>query len=173
MLDQHPEDAVISLDALTYAGSMANLADLEGHPRHRFVHGSITDAPLIDALAGEVDAIVNFAAETHVDRSLLNPEAFLATNVHGVYVLLEAARRHGSHDHPAGRAGDGCPPGPAGAARAGRLNTIITPPSASTDRPGAPQCAPASFCPRRTLEASDHERKNPRRGALWRQVGRA
>lgn len=96
VLDQHPDDTVISLDALTYAGSMANLADLDGHPRHRFVQGSIADAALVDELvSGGVDAIVNFAAETHVDRSLLDPEAFLATNVHGVYVLLDAARRHG------------------------------------------------------------------------------
>lgn len=99
VLDQHPDDEVISLDALTYAGSLANLAELQDNPRHRFVHGSIADAALVDELAGEVDAIVNFAAETHVDRSLLNPEAFLATNVHGVYVLLEAARRHGIRFH--------------------------------------------------------------------------
>lgn len=96
VLDQHPEDTVVSLDALTYAGLTANLAGLEDHPRHRFVHGSIADAALVDDLVGDgVDAIVNFAAETHVDRSLLDPEAFLATNVHGVYVLLDAARRHG------------------------------------------------------------------------------
>ena len=96
VLEQHPEDTVVSLDALTYAGLTANLAGLEGNPRHRFVQGSIADAALVDDLVGEgVDAIVNFAAETHVDRSLLDPEAFLATNVHGVYVLLDAARRHG------------------------------------------------------------------------------
>ncbi|MGN6483253.1 MAG: dTDP-glucose 4,6-dehydratase [Thermomicrobiales bacterium] len=96
VLEQHPEDTVVSLDALTYAGLTANLAGLEGDPRHRFVHGSIADAALVDDLVADgVDAIVNFAAETHVDRSLLDPEAFLATNVHGVYVLLDAARRHG------------------------------------------------------------------------------
>ncbi|MGN6033361.1 MAG: dTDP-glucose 4,6-dehydratase, partial [Thermomicrobiales bacterium] len=96
VLEQHPEDTVVSLDALTYAGLTANLAGMEGDPRHRFVHGSIADAALVDDLVADgVDAIVNFAAETHVDRSLLDPEAFLATNVHGVYVLLDAARRHG------------------------------------------------------------------------------
>lgn len=96
VLDQHPADTIVSLDALTYAGLTANLAGLEDHPRHRFVHGSIADAALVDDLVADgVDAIVNFAAETHVDRSLLDPEAFLATNVHGVYVLLDAARRHG------------------------------------------------------------------------------
>ncbi|HEU0164328.1 MAG TPA: dTDP-glucose 4,6-dehydratase [Thermomicrobiales bacterium] len=94
VIDQHPDDDVITLDALTYAGNLANLAELEGHPRHRFEKGNIADAALIDSLVQEVDAVVNFAAETHVDRSLLYPESFLRSNVHGVYVLLDAVRRH-------------------------------------------------------------------------------
>jgi dTDP-glucose 4,6-dehydratase len=95
VLDQHADDAIVTLDALTYAGNPANLLDQSDHPRHTFVRGDISDASLIDDLVRECDAIVNFAAETHVDRSLLEPEAFLRTNVHGVYVLLDAARRYG------------------------------------------------------------------------------
>jgi dTDP-glucose 4,6-dehydratase len=95
VLDEHPEDEVLSLDALTYAGSRGNLAEVDGNPRHAFVHGNIADAGLIDDLVSSCDAIVNFAAETHVDRSLLDPQAFLNSNVQGVYVLLDAARRHG------------------------------------------------------------------------------
>lgn len=95
VLKNQPDDEVISLDALTYAGNLANLEDLVGDPRHRFVHGTIADALLMDDLVSQCDAVVNFAAETHVDRSLLDPKSFLTSNVEGVYVLLDAVRRHG------------------------------------------------------------------------------
>lgn len=95
VLDTYPDDTVTTLDALTYAGNPANLLDLEQNPRHRFIHGDIADVSLVDGLVAEHDAAVNFAAETHVDRSLLDPRAFLRSNVEGVYVLLDAARRHG------------------------------------------------------------------------------
>jgi len=94
MLRQHPDVAITVLDKLTYAGNRANLADLEGDPRYRFVQGDIADASIVDALASETDAIVNFAAESHVDRSIEEPDAFIQTDVHGTFVLLEAARRH-------------------------------------------------------------------------------
>ncbi|HTD38875.1 MAG TPA: dTDP-glucose 4,6-dehydratase [Candidatus Limnocylindrales bacterium] len=84
------------LDAMTYAGNPANLAEVAGDPRYRFVKGDIADAGRVDdALGGGADAIVNFAAETHVDRSILDPEAFIRTDVMGTHVLLEAVRRHG------------------------------------------------------------------------------
>lgn len=89
-----PEVAVTVLDKLTYAGNMANLAGLEGASGYRFVHGDICDAALVDSLAEGVDAIVNFAAETHVDRSLMDPFAFIDTDVRGTAVLCEAARKH-------------------------------------------------------------------------------
>jgi len=92
VLSTHPDDAVVNLDKLTYAGNPANLADLGADPRYAFVHGDICDAPLVRDVAHDVDAIVNFAAETHVDRSLLEPMAFLRTDVFGVFTLLEAAR---------------------------------------------------------------------------------
>ena len=90
-----PEVEITVLDKLTYAGNLANLAELEGQPRYRFVHGDICDEKLVDALAAQADAIVNFAAETHVDRSLMDPFAFIETDVRGTAVLCEAARKHG------------------------------------------------------------------------------
>jgi dTDP-glucose 4,6-dehydratase len=95
VLNSHPEDSVVSLDLLTYAGSLANLEGIEAGDRHRFVQGDIADAALVDELVKDVDAVVNFAAESHVDRSLLDPEAFLRSNVHGVFILLDAVKRHG------------------------------------------------------------------------------
>lgn len=85
---------VITLDALTYAGSRENLQGLPGESRHEFVEGDITDRALVDALLREhqVDTIVHFAAESHVDRSITGPGAFVQTNVVGTYTLLEAAR---------------------------------------------------------------------------------
>jgi len=92
VLTAHPEDSVVNLDKLTYAGNRANLADLEGDRRYTFVHGDICDAKLVrDTLRG-VDAVVNFAAESHVDRSLMEADAFLKTDVFGVFTLLEAVR---------------------------------------------------------------------------------
>jgi len=85
------------LDKLTYAGNEANLAPVRADPeqaaRLRFVQGDIADADVVDDLVSEVDAVVNFAAESHVDRSIIDPEAFLRTGVIGVHVLLEACRR--------------------------------------------------------------------------------
>jgi dTDP-glucose 4,6-dehydratase len=92
VLAAHPDDTVVNLDKLTYAGNRANLADLEGDSRYRFVHGDICDAKLVRDVAAGVDAVVNFAAESHVDRSLLEPDAFLRTDVLGVYTLLDAVR---------------------------------------------------------------------------------
>src|SRR5215475_9153678 len=85
---------VVNLDLLTYAGNLGNLASLEGNPGHVFVKGDICDRPFVDRLLAEhrPAAIVHFAAESHVDRSILGPEAFLRTNVLGTFHLLEAAR---------------------------------------------------------------------------------
>ena len=87
---------IIVLDKLTYAGNRANLAPVDADPeqadRLRFVEGDIADASVVAPLVAEVDAVVNFAAESHVDRSILDPEAFLRTDVMGVHVLLEACR---------------------------------------------------------------------------------
>jgi dTDP-glucose 4,6-dehydratase len=94
VLAHQPQVHVTNLDALTYAGNPANLADWDGHARYRFVHGSITDAELVDGLMRETDAVVNFAAESHVDRSIVGAGAFIDANVTGANTLFEAARRH-------------------------------------------------------------------------------
>src|ERR1035438_8944455 len=89
-------EAVLNLDALTYAGNRENLATLASEPRHRFVHGDILDRPLLDELFARhrPRAVVHFAAESHVDRSIYGPAAFVRTNVEGTFTLLEAARQH-------------------------------------------------------------------------------
>jgi dTDP-glucose 4,6-dehydratase len=92
---ERPETETWVLDKLTYAGNPANLAEFEAMPGYRFFRGDICDRPLVDELAGQVDAIVNFAAETHVDRSLTDPFAFINTDVLGTAVLCEAARASG------------------------------------------------------------------------------
>jgi len=91
------EDRVVNLDLLTYAGNLENLAGLEAHPRYRFVRGDVGDRGLADSLlaAEKIDAVVNFAAESHVDRSLEAPRTFLETNVLGTQTLLDAARAAG------------------------------------------------------------------------------
>ena len=96
-LAAHPVDEITNLDVLTYAGNLANLKDIEDHPRYKFVRGDICDAQLVGELVDGTDTIVHFAAESHVDRSILGPEAFVETNIKGTFVLLEAARlRQGS-----------------------------------------------------------------------------
>lgn len=95
MLKQHPEYQIINIDALTYAGNLENLKSAEGNPNHVFVKADITDAEKMNELIGQgIDVVVNFAAESHVDRSILEPDVFVKTNILGTQVLLEAARRH-------------------------------------------------------------------------------
>lgn len=93
---QYPGDRVVVLDALTYAGNRNNLAELEGKANLRFVEGDICDRALVDHLLQEeaIDTIAHFAAESHVDRSILGPGAFVQTNVVGTFTLLEAFRQH-------------------------------------------------------------------------------
>lgn len=93
VLRERPDVQIVNLDAMTYAGNPANLADVAGDARYRFVKGDICDAETVrEAIGDGVDAIVNFAAETHVDRSILDPEAFLRTDILGTHILLEAVR---------------------------------------------------------------------------------
>ncbi len=94
LLQNEPEVQVVNLDALTYAGSLENLRDLPSPDRHTFVRGDICDRYLVDGLLHKhnIDTIVHFAAETHVDRSIVDPGTFIQTNVVGTFTLLEAAR---------------------------------------------------------------------------------
>jgi dTDP-glucose 4,6-dehydratase len=94
ILAKYSDYEVVNLDALTYAGSLDNLSEVVDNPRHRFVHGRIEDGELVDRLMPGIDVIVNFAAESHVDRSIVEPQVFIKTNVMGTQVLLDAALRH-------------------------------------------------------------------------------
>ena len=94
MLREHPEYGIINLDKLTYAGNPENLRDVERQPNYRFEHGDIADRELVERLMPEVEAVAHFAAETHVDRSILDAGSFITTDVYGTFVLLEAARKH-------------------------------------------------------------------------------
>ncbi len=93
-LEQYPTYSIVNLDKLTYAGNLDNLSDLQENPRHHFVRGDITDKTLVDRLSQETEAIIHFAAETHVDRSIVDPDDFIQTNVNGTAVLLGCSRRH-------------------------------------------------------------------------------
>ena len=92
VLAAHPDDTLVNFDKLTYAGNPANLRDVEADPRYAFVHGDVCDAKLVRDVAHGVDAVVNLAASTHVDRSLMEPDEFLKTDVFGVFTLLEAVK---------------------------------------------------------------------------------
>lgn len=92
-LETHPSDKVVNLDALTYAGHKATVADLETKSNYRFVHGNINDQKLVESLVLESDIVVHFAAETHVDRSINSSIDFINTNIKGTGILLEAIRK--------------------------------------------------------------------------------
>ena len=96
MLGKYENCHIVNIDKLTYAGSVNNLKSLEDNPRYRFVKGDICDVNLVNHLIEDVDAIVHFAAESHVDRSIEDSSVFVTTNVLGTQVLLEAARRTGN-----------------------------------------------------------------------------
>ncbi|MFC1633149.1 dTDP-glucose 4,6-dehydratase [Patescibacteria group bacterium] len=94
MLQKYPEVSIINLDKLTYAGNLENLQDIEGDARYNFVKGDIADSKLLDEILPKVDSIINFAAETHVDRSIDGGEDFIMTDVLGTFRLLEGVRKH-------------------------------------------------------------------------------
>lgn len=93
VLEEHPDVRVVNLDKLTYAGNLENLEGFKGHPNHVFVKGDICDGKLAADLVDryQIDAMINFAAESHVDRSLVDPGVFIETNIHGTLTLLKAA----------------------------------------------------------------------------------
>lgn len=94
LLAMYDDVEVINFDALTYAGNLENLRDVEDDPRYTFVKGNIADAQAVEELlSGGMDLVINYAAETHVDRSIMKPRAFIDTNVYGVYTLLEAVKK--------------------------------------------------------------------------------
>ena len=97
MLKKYPEILLVNLDKLTYAGNLENLKDVEGDPRHVFVQGDICDKELVEGLFQkyDFDYVINFAAESHVDRSVVDPESFVRTNVMGTTTLLDACKEYG------------------------------------------------------------------------------
>ncbi len=104
ILKQYPNYRAVVFDKLTYAGNLDNLRDVEKNPRYAFVRGDICDAPAVERAVREhrIDTIVNFAAETHVDRSIMDADAFIKTDIYGTYVLLEAAKKFGLRYHQVG-----------------------------------------------------------------------
>ena len=95
LLSTYRDIKVTNLDKLTYAGNLENLKDVEDDPRYRFVKGDICDPQVVEPLIEQNDVVVNFAAETHVDRSIIEAGSFVLTDVYGPYILLNAARKHG------------------------------------------------------------------------------
>lgn len=115
MLSKHDDVQIINLDKLTYAGNLDNLKDVVNDSRYEFVKGDICDEAIVDPLVAKSDIVLNFAAESHVDRSIGKPDDFIKTDVFGTFVLLEAARKHGidrfvqiSTDEVYGSIDDGC-----------------------------------------------------------------
>lgn len=92
-VENYPNDKVTMLDALTYAGNLESLISVEKNQNYRFVKGDIRDFSLVTQLANDADIIVHFAAESHVDRSILGPQEFIDTNINGTFILLEAVRK--------------------------------------------------------------------------------
>ncbi len=93
-LKKYPQDKIINLDKLTYAGNLENLKSVENNPNYQFIKGDICDKNFVFEITKNIDVIVHFAAESHVDRSILDPSPFVKTNVEGTYVLLEAALKN-------------------------------------------------------------------------------
>ena len=98
LIKKYPEYKIINLDKLTYAGNLENLRDIENNPNHKFIKGDIADRKIVDEIfkSRNIDAVVNFAAESHVDRSIEDPGVFIQTDIYGTYVLLEAVKKYDS-----------------------------------------------------------------------------
>jgi len=96
ILKKYRDYEIINLDKLTYAGNLENLKDIENDPRYKFIKGDIADREIVNELIQKVDVVVNYAAETHVDRSILAPREFAETDVLGTLTILNAIREHGN-----------------------------------------------------------------------------
>jgi dTDP-glucose 4,6-dehydratase len=96
LFNKYEDITIVNLDKLTYAGNLENLKDIENMPNYKFVRGDICDFSLLDKLIPEIEVVVNFAAETHVDRSIMDADSFILTDVYGTYNLLKAVLKHGT-----------------------------------------------------------------------------
>ncbi len=141
LLNTYRDIKVTNLDKLTYAGNLENLKDIENDPRYRFVKGDICDQQVVEPLVEESDVVVNFAAETHVDRSIMEAGSFVLTDVYGPYILLQGAQKYGidrfvqiSTDEVYGSIKEGsfsesdplCPSNPYSASKAGGENIVYS-----------------------------------------------
>ncbi|MBM3253221.1 MAG: NAD-dependent epimerase/dehydratase family protein, partial [Candidatus Omnitrophica bacterium] len=93
ILGRYPEYKIINLDKLTYCGNLENLRDVQNNTNYKFIKGDICDSKIVQVIIKDCDVIINFAASTHVDRSILNSTDFVKTNFYGVFILLEAVRK--------------------------------------------------------------------------------
>ncbi|OGH50060.1 MAG: dTDP-glucose 4,6-dehydratase, partial [Candidatus Levybacteria bacterium RIFCSPLOWO2_12_FULL_37_14] len=93
-MKNYPQDQIVNLDSLTYAGNLENIKKVEKNPNYKFIHGNICDLSIVDQAMKDVDMVVHFAAESHVDRSILKPADFVITNVVGTQILLDAAQKN-------------------------------------------------------------------------------
>jgi len=98
-LEKYPQDEIVNLDILTYAGNLENLQSIENNPKYKFVKGDICDRELIFSLVKDVDVVVHYAAESHVDRSIMDPSSFVRSNVLGTQVLLDAVKEYDKRLH--------------------------------------------------------------------------
>ncbi|PIZ95256.1 MAG: dTDP-glucose 4,6-dehydratase [Candidatus Magasanikbacteria bacterium CG_4_10_14_0_2_um_filter_33_14] len=98
-LEKHPEDEIINFDVLTYAGNLENFKTIENNPKYKFIKGDVCDRDAVFAAVKDVDVVVHYAAETHVDRSIMDPSAFVRSNVLGTQVLLDAVKEYGKRFH--------------------------------------------------------------------------
>jgi len=94
-MKNHPNDTIVNIDKLTYAGNIVNLEGVQENPNYSFICADVCDAEKVDEVMKGVDIVVHFAAETHVDRSIMDPKPFIHSNFVGTYVLLESAKKHG------------------------------------------------------------------------------
>jgi dTDP-glucose 4,6-dehydratase len=90
-INKYPKDEIVNLDKLTYAGNLENLKSVENNPRYKFIHGDICDGDTVNKVMRNIDVVVHFAADSHVDRSIIDPDPFIKTNIQGTYVLLKTA----------------------------------------------------------------------------------
>ena len=94
MLNKYPDYKIVNLDKLTYAGNLDNLRDIEKDPRYKFIKGDICDKKTVERAMKDCDAVINFAAESHVDRSIIDAGTFVKTDIFGTYILLETAKKY-------------------------------------------------------------------------------
>ena len=158
VVDNQPDVHVVVLDALTYAGNLDNLAGIP-EERMTFVHGDICDEALLEEIVPGVDAIVHFAAESHNDNSIADPEPFVRTNVHGTFRLLEAARKHDVRFHRSSSSLSATPRSATSSIQAGRATQRPT--RSASPRMNSGRTLQQRFPPSYTSSATSDTNRDP------------